>query len=63
MICPFLKGHRKFRLKKNLYLADFFFNLAGPSLIGSIMHDKSWLKEMEKKPNTIMYVTDNFASQ
>lgn len=49
MICPFLKG-RKIQ-GQELYLADFFFNLAGPSLIGSIIHDKSWLKE--KKYNNI----------
>lgn len=49
MICPFLKG-RKIQVQE-VYLADFFFNLAGPSLIGSIIHDKSWLKE--KKYNNI----------
>lgn len=60
MICPFLKGH-KIQVQE-LYLADFFFNLAGPSLIGSIIHDKSWLKEIKKKYNNICTQTTLVAS-
>lgn len=60
MICPFLKWH-KIQVQE-LYLADFFFNLAGPSLIGSIIHDKSWLKEIKKKYNNICTQTTLVAS-